>query len=106
MIGIGVRPLFFGGTRQFSVLSLVGGFLGDEFHNLGVCDGRGLVTLPGSTGFGLYFVQPGDFFLTGRFLFDAYHAWVERVSNCRTWRATLSTAPKPGLFSVSTLFPL
>ena len=112
MIGIGVRPLFFGGTRQFfpplqfSVLSLVGSFPMNVFQNLGVCGGRGRVPLSGSTGFGLYFVQPGDFFLTGRFLFDAHHVWVERGSNCRTWRATLSTAPTPGLFSVSRLFPL
>ena len=56
MIGIGVRPLFLGGTRQFfppfqlSVLSLVGGFPMNVFHNLGVCGGRGRVTLPGVDG--------------------------------------------------------
>ena len=76
-IGIGVRPLFFSGTRQFFpplqffVLSLVGGFLVNELQDVGFRRRWGAVTLPGSTGFGLYFgldlVQPPDLFLRGVF---------------------------------------
>ena len=71
MIGIGVRPLFFGGTSQFfpalqfSVVSLFGGFLVNEFQDVGFRNRWGAVTLPRLTGLGLYFVQPSYLFLRG-----------------------------------------
>ena len=83
--------------------SLAGGFLVDEFQNVCVAGGRGCVTGPRSAGIRLHLIQkPHPLFSFSRRYFDAYH--VARESNYRTWQATLSTGPTPGVLGVSTLF--
>ena len=107
MVSIGVRPLLFGRTGQLVPprlgLPLFGGFLLNEFQYVGVTGGRGGVTGARSAGVRLHFIEkPDPLFSFSRGDFDADHA--ARESNYRTWPATLSTGPTPGVLGVSTLF--
>ena len=52
--------------------SLVGGFLVDELHNVGVTGGRGCVTGPRSAGIRLHLIQKPHPFFTGRFFSRGY----------------------------------
>ena len=86
-------------------LPLFGRFLVDEVHYVRVTGGWWGVTGPRSAGIRLDLIQkPRPLFSFSRRYFDAYHVWVARESNYRTWQATLSTGPRRDVLYVSRRF--